>query len=111
MIVATANDALVAFAGFGGARDEVGTGAELYMIYVSPSAWGTGVAGQLLATCVESLSRSGYRDAFLWVLRHNVRARHFYEREGWKHEGERRDTIRENGFTLDLDELRYVRAL
>lgn len=86
VVVATEEDAIVAFAGVGPARDEAGDRGELYMINVAPSAWGRGIASALLAT-------------------------RFYQREGWTHEGDRRDTISENGFTFEVDELRYVRAL
>ncbi len=111
IVVATANESIVGFAGVGPARDEAGTRGELYMINLAPTAWGRGIGSALLETCVESLSRFGHREAILWVLRQNARARRFYQREGWTHEGDRRDTINENGFTFEVDELRYVRSL
>jgi RimJ/RimL family protein N-acetyltransferase len=40
---------------------------------------------------VESMRASGYRDAVLWVLEDNPRARRFYEREGWSLDGGRKD--------------------
>jgi ribosomal protein S18 acetylase RimI-like enzyme len=111
MLVATANASVVGFAGVGPARGETGTRGELYMINLAPSAWGTGIGSALLTKCVADLASFGHHEAFLWVLRQNARARRFYEREGWKHDGDRRDTITENGFTFEIDELRYVRAL
>jgi len=110
-VVAIADDSIVGFAGVGPARGEAGTRGELYMINVAPSAWGRGVASALLSTCVNELAAFGHREAILWVLRQNARARRFYQREGWTQEGDRRDTISENGFTFEVDELRYVRAL
>lgn len=110
-LVAIVDDELVGIASIGPARDEVGSRGELYMINVAPSAWGKGVASALLASATSGLVLLGHREAILWVLRQNARARRFYEREGWSQEAERRDTIRENGFTFDVDELRYQRLL
>jgi GNAT superfamily N-acetyltransferase len=111
IFVAIENDDLVGFAGVGPARDEPGVRGELYMINVAKRAWGTGVATALLAESVHALATFGHREAILWVLRQNARARRFYRREGWTQEGERHDTIKENDFTFEVDELRYVRAL
>jgi len=111
VVVALADDAIVGFAGVGPARGEAGERGELYMINLAPAAWGRGIGSELLVRCVKDLSALGHREAILWVLRQNARARRFYEREGWQHDGDRRDTIGENGFTFEVDELRYVRAL
>jgi GNAT superfamily N-acetyltransferase len=111
IIVAIEADAVVGMAGVGPARNEEGTRGELYMINVAPEAWGKGVGTALLAEAVRTLASNGHREAILWVLRQNARARRFYEREGWTEESARRDTISENGFTFDVDELRYVRGL
>jgi GNAT superfamily N-acetyltransferase len=111
IIVATANESIVGFAGVGPARDEPGTRGELYMINLAPTAWGRGIGTELLEQCVKDLSAFGHGEAILWVLRQNARARRFYQREGWTQEGDRHDTIRENGFTFEVDELRYVRAI
>jgi len=102
---------LVGMAGVGPARGDARERGELYMINVAPPAWGTGVAVALLAHATRTLTELGHREAILWVLRQNARARRFYRREGWKQEGDRRDTISENGFTFDVDELLYTRAL
>jgi L-amino acid N-acyltransferase YncA len=104
-------EVLVGFASVGPARDEPGERGELYAINVAPAAWGTGAATALLAAATRALADLGHREAMLWVLRENARARRFYQREGWVQEGDRRDTISENGFTFDVDELRYVRAV
>jgi RimJ/RimL family protein N-acetyltransferase len=109
--VAIASDSIVGIAGIGPARDEAGTRGELYMINLAPTAWGRGIASELLDQCVKDLSAFGHREAILWVLRQNARARRFYEREGWTQEGDRRLAISENGFTFEVDELRYVRAI
>lgn len=51
----------------------------------------------------------------LWVLADNPRARRFYEREDWKAEGTRHDTVRgveveEALYRLVLDRLGLIRA-
>lgn len=99
------------FAGVGPAREEASSRGELFMINLAPAAWGTGAGAALLARATDALRELGHREAILWVLRQNARARRFYEREGWKQDGDRRDTITENGFTFEVDELRYVRSL
>ena len=60
---------------------------EVYGFYVHPSAWGSGVATPLMASCTESLVQVGFPTAVLWVLRDNPRARRFYERVGWSLSG------------------------
>ena len=52
-----------------------------------PEAWGSGAGSALMAPGIEALRASGYRDAILWVLEDNPRARRFYEREGWALDG------------------------
>jgi GNAT superfamily N-acetyltransferase len=63
---------------------------ELYGLYVLPDEWSTGAGSALLRAAVGALRSAGHRDAVLWVLDDNPRARRFYEREGWSADGERR---------------------
>lgn len=81
-------------------RDE----GELWMINVLPEAWGTGVAQPLLDAAIEGLTREGYREAVLWVLEGNARARRFYERNGWVVDG---GSKRERFGDAEVLELRY----
>ena len=76
-------------------------GNELRDLYVIPSAWGTGVATELMATALEGVAG----EAVLWVGEDNARARRFYEREGWAADGEIRASA------LGPTELRYRRTL
>jgi GNAT superfamily N-acetyltransferase len=78
-------------------------GVELRDLDVVPEAWGSGVA--LVDAALERLRMSGAAHAFFWVGEENVRARRFYEREGWTADGERRESA------LGPPELRYVRPL
>jgi GNAT superfamily N-acetyltransferase len=78
---------------------------ELEDLHVLPEAWGTGVAVDLLEAAVEALREAGVEKAFLWVGEANVRARRFYEREGWAYDGTSRPS------TFGPTELRYRLAL
>jgi ribosomal protein S18 acetylase RimI-like enzyme len=64
---------------------------EVWGLYAVPEAWGTGAGTELLAAGVAELRAAGCRDASLWVLEDNPRARRFYEREGWASRGERKE--------------------
>ncbi|HTX96436.1 MAG TPA: GNAT family N-acetyltransferase [Mycobacterium sp.] len=56
---------------------------ELMALYVDPASLRTGVGRLLMAAGWERLRRVGVTEAVLWVLNENVRARQFYERDGW----------------------------
>jgi GNAT superfamily N-acetyltransferase len=55
----------------------------LQMLYVIPSAWGTGVAGELLREALNAAREVGNRTVWLEVVERQTRARRFYEREGF----------------------------
>jgi RimJ/RimL family protein N-acetyltransferase len=59
-------------------------GAWLQGFYVLPEYWGTGVAGELHDAAVELGANR------LWCLEDNHRARRFYEKRGWRLNGESR---------------------
>lgn len=104
--VAEAEGRIVGFAAVGPSRTEDDTG-ELYAIYVLPEAWGTGAASRLMAEAKAWFAQEGYATAMLWVLADNPRARRFYEREGWRVEGERVDTV----YGVEVEEALYRLAL
>jgi ribosomal protein S18 acetylase RimI-like enzyme len=106
--VATADeDRIVAFVSVGPSRDDDAEG-ELYAIYALPEAWGTGASPALMQVGVAALRAAGYRDAILYVLDDNPRARRFYEREGWTLDG---GTKSDEFFGVEVVELRYRRLL
>lgn len=78
--------------------------AELWGIYVLPGAWGGGAGPELMRAGVEALRESGSREAILWVLEDNPRARRFYEREGWTPDGERKN---DRFLGVEVAEVRY----
>ena len=57
---------------------------------------------------LDAMRARGYRDAVLWVLDDNPRARRFYEREGWALDGR---TKREEFLGVAITEVRYRRVL
>jgi ribosomal protein S18 acetylase RimI-like enzyme len=105
--VAEIDGGIVAFVSVGPSRDDDADG-ELYAIYALPHAWGTGVGAALMRAGIGSMRDAGYRDAILYVLDDNPRARRFYEREGWALDG---GTKRDELLGLEVTELRYRRNL
>jgi len=72
-----------AAAGIAGVQD-----CWLHGFYVRPEWWGTGVAGELHEAALEAMPDCA--ELKLWVLEENRRARAFYERRGWRANGETR---------------------
>jgi ribosomal protein S18 acetylase RimI-like enzyme len=90
VLVAEEDGRLVGWCTVGGSRD-VDAEGELWGIYVAPEGWGGGAGPALLQAGLAQLRVEGRRDAILWVLEDNPRARRFYEREGWQLDGGRRE--------------------
>lgn len=111
-VVVSVDDRVVGFASYGRPRDTDlrgnGRVGELYAINLHPLAWGTGAGSVLLAHTHEELAEMGFSWAVLWVVPGNVRARRFYEREGWSAEHVER-TAQVRGVTVP--EVRYRRPL
>ena len=57
--------------------------AHLWMLFVRPPWWGTGLATRLHALALEEAARRGYETIRLYTPKGAARARAFYEREGW----------------------------
>jgi ribosomal protein S18 acetylase RimI-like enzyme len=105
--VAEAGGRIVAFVSVGPSRDDDAEG-ELYAIYALPEAWGTGAGAALMQAGLDAMRAAGYRDAVLYVLDDNPRARRFYEREGWALDG---GTKSEELLGVQVTEVRYRRVL
>jgi len=94
---------------FGSARDETLPGwGEIVSIYLMPQYYGQGYGEKLLDAVVSSLAQEGYADIYLWVLSENRRARRFYEKHHFRHNG---DTKRIKIGGAQLPALRYVRHI
>ena len=72
--------------------------------YVSPDLWGQGIGHRLYLGALGWLRRGDYREATLWVLERNDRARTWYERLGWRTTGEQRTVYEPAGIV----ELHYL---
>lgn len=88
--------------------DDMSSAGELYGIYVHPDWWNRGVGRILISDARDRLAHLGFDEAVLWVLVGNVRAERFYEKDGWRSDGQRR-LAEVHGITVD--ELRYLRPL
>jgi predicted N-acetyltransferase YhbS len=73
-------------------------------LFVSPGWWGSGLAAHLHGRALEAMRERGFRRARLFTPAAQARARRFYEREGWRADGEPFD---EPG--LDMVIVRYLR--
>ncbi len=83
--VAELGGRVVAFASHGRCRDK---GAppdrgEIWAVYAEPLSWRQGVGRALLGHTLSTLGSQGYRETTLWVLAENLRARRFYEANGF----------------------------
>ena len=88
-----------------GSGDAVG---EVYAIYLHPTHWSQGWGRLLMAQAQAALREAGFREAILWVLERNVRARKFYEAGAWNGTGETR-TQWQRG--IAIREVRYRRDI
>ncbi|MBE2319708.1 GNAT family N-acetyltransferase [Solirubrobacter sp. CPCC 204708] len=62
--------------------------AHLWMLFVRPPWWGTGLAARLHALGLAEAARQGYTAIRLYTPHGAARARAFYAREGWVQEGQ-----------------------
>ena len=58
--------------------------AHLWMLFVRPPWWGTGLAARLHRLALEEAARRDYATIRLYTPHGAARARAFYEREGWE---------------------------
>jgi GNAT superfamily N-acetyltransferase len=69
--------------GFASWRDHL-----LSQFYVSTADRGAGLASELIAACEIEMAKSGTKVAELHCIVGNDRARRFYERMSWQHDGQ-----------------------
>ena len=88
------------------ARDEVMIGwAEINSIYVLPELFQKGYGTVLFKYVLEQLLEQGFQKVYLWVFEENIRVQRFYEKMGFRSNGDKKIlTIADK----DLVELRYV---
>lgn len=76
-------------------------GAEITAIHSLPESWGSGLGHAMLA---EALKQIGERPVYLWAFKENIRARRFYEKNGFRWDGAERVSEFDGA-----PEVRYVR--
>jgi ribosomal protein S18 acetylase RimI-like enzyme len=64
--------------------------AELVAIYVEPDRWGRGAGAALMRAALERLTELPYDEVVLWTFKDNAPAIAFYERHGWKRDGDQK---------------------
>jgi RimJ/RimL family protein N-acetyltransferase len=104
--VAVVEGEVVGFVLFGAERSgtEPTNRGEVIALNVEPAHWGGGAGRLLLAAACEGLAALGYREAILWVLTENARARRFYERAGFVADG---GIKTQSWLGATLEEMRY----
>ncbi len=109
VLVAEAGGHVVGFCSVGPARDEdlmrrPESWYELYSIYLVPDRWASGL-GRRLWAAARSRIPAEVEAVSLWVLEGNMRARAFYERQGFRLDGRRETTTRAG---QAVPEIRYA---
>lgn len=86
LYVAEHNGQILGFASVGPAIDEDSEKGDqtLYTMYLTPEAWGTGAAKELMHAVDKIVAPDV--PLTLWVFDKNARARRFYERHGFKYD-------------------------
>jgi GNAT superfamily N-acetyltransferase len=86
-------------------------GDELYQLFVSARARGSGVAAALIADAEERLAASGVETAWLTCAIGNDRAARFYEKSGWHRSGTVVEDLDTPEGTIRLEAWRYEKQL
>jgi len=86
-------------------------GNELYQLYVSAQARGSGVAADLVADAEARLAQGGVETAWLACAIGNDRAARFYEKCGWRRAGTVVYEADASDGTLPLEVWRYEKRL
>jgi GNAT superfamily N-acetyltransferase/uncharacterized damage-inducible protein DinB len=84
---------------------------ELYQLFVTPQARGTGVAAALIADGEARLSALGVETAWLACAIGNDRAARFYEKSGWRRAGTMVNHLETTAGTFLLEVWRYEKRL
>jgi GNAT superfamily N-acetyltransferase len=108
-VVAVEADTILGFVTHSPARDDDAVGqGEICALYVEPDCWGRGFGRMLAAAARSDLYDLGFRQAVLWVVAGNARARQFYLLDGWMPDGLRRA---KPVWNVGVETVRYSRLL
>lgn len=86
-------------------------GDEVEQVYVGKRHRGSGVAPLLLAEAERLVAEKGHDKAWLAVVSGNLRARRFYERQGWADEGPIDHAAPGNDGPVIVPALRYTKQV
>ena len=87
ILVAKDGERVIGFVGAGSYRDRtVADTGEIFALYVLPDYYGTGIGKMLTDAAIATFS--DYPKVLLWVLKENKRAIRFYEKYGFRPDGE-----------------------
>ena len=86
ILVAKDGDRVVGFVGYGHHGPEDPDTGEVFALYVLPEYQGTGVGQRLMDAALEKLS--AFPHLCLWAVKGNARAIRFYEKNGFRLNGE-----------------------
>jgi GNAT superfamily N-acetyltransferase len=86
-------------------------GSELYQLFVSAPARGSGAAAKLIADAEARLSETGVETAWLACAIGNERAARFYERCGWRRTGTMLNNLETPNGEFPLEVWRYEKHL
>ena len=101
LLVAKEGERVVGFVGYGDRCEEAPDTGEIFALYVLPEYRGTGVGQRLMRAGMEKLA--AYPRIALWVLKGNARAIRFYEKNGFRADGEEKELA-----SLNASEIRMV---
>jgi GNAT superfamily N-acetyltransferase len=79
---------------------------ELHFLYIEPAFSNNGIGTSLLNYFEEKGISLGYKEFIVWVLEENIIGKRFYEKHGYKHDGNQKVFKRFN-----KKEIRYIKSL
>lgn len=86
-------------------------GDELYQLYLSSEARGSGLAAKLVADAEIRLAENGVETAWLSCAIGNDRAARFYEKCGWRRTGRMRSRLQTANGLFELETWRFEKEL
>jgi GNAT superfamily N-acetyltransferase len=86
-------------------------GDELYQLFVSPAAHGSGVAAALIADAESRLAARAVETTWLTCAIGNDRAARFYEKSGWRRAGKVVDLLETPQGPYPVEVWRYEKSL